>query len=276
MSGRVDKKPKRKRLDQAMVDRDLVADLDRARRLIMAGDVRVNSALCDVPGTLVDEQAEIAVRGAHYVSRGGVKLAHALDRSGAQVAGLVAIDIGASTGGFSDVLLQRGVARLFAVDVGYGDLAWKVRTDPRVTVLERTNIRNLRELPEGALADLAVIDASFISLEVVLPAALPLLTPTAQIIALVKPQFEAARDQVGEGGVVRDAGVHQQVLEETIGVAHRLGLSVAGLYASPITGPAGNVEFLLWLVRGEDLAGVDVDVVVENALREAQVVGLKS
>jgi len=268
MNQRRREKPHRKRLDQTLVERNLADDLDRARRIIMAGDVRVEGATCDIPGALVTPGAEIVVRGAHYVSRGGVKLARALDRSGAQVAGRTAIDIGASTGGFSDVLLQRGVARLFAVDVGYGDLAWKVRSDPRVTALERTNIRHLKELPGGAHADLAVIDASFISLDLVLPAALPLLTPEAQIIALVKPQFEAERGQVGEGGVVRDTAVHRQVLEEAAATARRLGLAVAGLYASPITGPAGNVEFLLWLKR-EGAADIDLETLIDAALAEA-------
>lgn len=264
-------KTRRIRLDQTMVVRDLARDLDQARRFIMAGEVRVNGNRCDIPGFLVTADAVVEVQGSRqYASRGGIKLAHALDRAHLDVNGLVAVDVGASTGGFSDVLLQRGVARLFAIDVGYGDLAWKVRSDPRVTVLERTNIRHLEALPEGILADLAVIDASFISLLLVLPSTLRLLRSDAQIMALVKPQFEAARDQVGQRGVVRDASVHRQVLVETVMRAQTLGLHVAGIYVSPITGPAGNVEFLIWLQRAVDTQPLEpVLPAIDSAISEA-------
>jgi 23S rRNA (cytidine1920-2'-O)/16S rRNA (cytidine1409-2'-O)-methyltransferase len=197
-----------------------------------------------------------------------MKLASALDAFGLDVDGLTAVDVGASTGGFTDCLLQRGAAHVFAVDVGYGQLAWKLRSDARVTVLERTNIRYLEELPGGARVDLAVIDASFISLALVLPPTLRLLKRPAQVVALVKPQFEAGKDQVGKGGVVRDRQVHRRVLEEILQMAEGLGLSIGGLTASPIRGPAGNVEFLVWL--GEGLAGaVATETWIERALAAA-------
>ncbi len=187
--------------------------------------------------------------------------------------GRSALDVGASTGGFTDCLLQHGAARVYAVDVGYGQLAWKLRTDARVVVLERTNIRHLQQLPDAALAELAVIDASFISLTLVLPPTLRLITPTASIIALLKPQFEAGQADVGKGGVVRDAKVHARVLHETVALAASLDLRVAGLIVSPLLGPAGNVEFLVWLVRdaGAPLPDRDasVDAMIAAALASA-------
>jgi 23S rRNA (cytidine1920-2'-O)/16S rRNA (cytidine1409-2'-O)-methyltransferase len=189
-----------------------------------------------------------------YVSRGGQKLAAALAAFAVPVTGKIAVDVGASTGGFTDCLLQHGAAQVFAIDVGYGQLAWKLRADPRVVVLERTNIRHLAQLPHGTLADLAVIDASFISLALVLPPTLNLLTGNGEIVALIKPQFEAGQKDVGKGGVVRETKVHARVLQETLDLATALGLTVAGLIASPLRGPAGNVEFLVWLRRTDDLA----------------------
>jgi 23S rRNA (cytidine1920-2'-O)/16S rRNA (cytidine1409-2'-O)-methyltransferase len=181
--------------------------------------------------------------------------------------------VGASTGGFTDCLLQRGAAQVFAIDVGYGQLAWKLRNDPRVVPLERTNIRHLETLPNDTRATLAVIDASFISLALVLPATLRLLTEDSHLIALIKPQFEAGQDDVGKGGVVRDARVHRRVLEETVALAANLGLTVAGLIASPLLGPAGNVEFLIWLRRREPLGRGDTppaDALISYALAQAQ------
>ena len=216
----------------------------------MAGEIEVNGVRADKPGHLVDAAATIAVRQPlPYVSRGGVKLAAALDAFALAVRNLVAVDIGASTGGFTDCLLQRGAACIYAVDVGYGQLAWKLRTDPKVVVLDRTNVRYLEALPGGVQANLAVIDASFIGLALVLPAALRLLSPEGQIVALVKPQFEAGAADVGKGGVVREPAVHRRVLHESCTAAETLGLHVAGLITSPALGPAGNVEFLLWLTR---------------------------
>jgi 23S rRNA (cytidine1920-2'-O)/16S rRNA (cytidine1409-2'-O)-methyltransferase len=204
-----------------------------------------------------------------YVSRGGLKLAAALQAFAIDVKDKVAVDVGASTGGFTDCLLQHGVRQVFAIDVGYGQLAWKLRSDPRVVVLERTNIRHLTQLPQAVLADLAVIDASFISLALVLPPTLALLTPQTEVIALIKPQFEAGQEDVGKGGVVRDAKVHQRVLQETLDLAPTLGLTVAGLIASPLLGPAGNVEFLVWLRRSHDLTP-KTDQLISAALEQAR------
>ena len=241
---------KKERLDRLVHGRGLAPSREQAQRLIMAGEIEVNGVRSDKPGHLVDAAATIAVRQPlPYVSRGGVKLAAALDTFAIAVHNLVAVDIGASTGGFTDCLLQRGAACIYAVDVGYGQLAWKLRTDPRVVVLDRTNVRYLEALPGGACASLAVIDASFIGLALVLPAALRLLSPEGQIVALVKPQFEAGAAEVGKGGVVRETAVHRRVLHESCTAAEALGLHAAGLITSPALGPAGNVEFLLWLTR---------------------------
>lgn len=259
----------RMRLDLLLVERGLCESREQARRLIMAGEVTVGADVVDKPGHLVPVEAPVLVRTPpRYVSRGGLKLEAALRDFALDVKGLVALDVGASTGGFTDCLLQHGAAHVFAVDVGYGQLAWSLRTDPRVTAIERTNIRYLTALPNGVLADLAVIDASFISLGLVLPPTLHLVTPDASIVALVKPQFEAGREQVGKGGVVRDETVHRRVLEETATLAAALGLAVAGLTVSPAPGPAGNIEFLIWLRRG-DLA-IDQVSAIEIALAAAR------
>jgi 23S rRNA (cytidine1920-2'-O)/16S rRNA (cytidine1409-2'-O)-methyltransferase len=242
--------PKKQRLDLLLVERELAESREQAKRLIMAGEVLVDDVVRDKAGQLVAGDAPIRVRNRlPYVSRGGQKLEAALDNFALDVTGLIALDVGASTGGFTDCLLQRGAASVYAVDVGYGQLAWKLRSDPRVVTLERTNVRNLQQLPDNILADLAVIDASFISLALVLPATLRLVKPTSQIVALIKPQFEAGKDQVGKGGVVRAAVVHRKVIEENCALAMTLALSVMGLTISPLLGPAGNVEFLAWYQR---------------------------
>ena len=241
---------KKERLDRLVLARGLAPSREQAQRLIMAGEIEVNGVRADKPGHLVDAAATIAVRQPlPYVSRGGVKLAAALDAFALAVRNLVAVDIGASTGGFTDCLLQRGAACIYAVDVGYGQLAWKLRTDPKVVVLDRTTVRYLEALPGGVQANRAVIDACFMGLALVLPAALRLLSPEGQIVALVKPQFEAGAADVGKGGVVREPAVHRRVLHESCTAAETLGLHVAGLITSPALGPAGNVEFLLWLTR---------------------------
>ena len=259
----------KQRLDLLLVERGLAESREQARRLIMAGEVMVDNQVSDKPGRTVGRDVELRVKTPlPYVSRGGQKLAAALDAFPVDVAGRVGLDVGASTGGFTDCLLQRGAARVFAVDVGYGQLAWKLRSDPRVVPIERTNIRHLEQLPAGALADLAVIDASFISLALVLPPTLRLLTPEAPVVALIKPQFEAGQDDVGKGGVVRDAKVHARVLHETVALAAELGFGVGGLIPSPLLGPAGNVEFLIWLVRrAADLPAVEplIDAALEAA-----------
>ncbi|WP_322511191.1 TlyA family RNA methyltransferase [Chloroflexus sp.] len=235
----------RQRLDMLLVERGLAETRARAQAMIMAGQVLVNGHVQTKAGTMVALDAQIDVRGGlPYVSRGGFKLAHALDQFTLDPAGLVALDVGASTGGFTDVLLQRGAARVFAVDVGYGILDHRLRTDPRVVALERTNIRHLTALPDNTLADCAVIDVSFISLRLVLPAVQRLIAPAAWIVALIKPQFEAGPQHVGKGGVVRDPAVHAQVLRDILDFAATQQLNPAGLTRSPITGPAGNVEFL--------------------------------
>lgn len=241
---------KKQRLDQLLVERGLAESSEQAQRLIMAGEVLVDEQVRDKPGQPVGVAAVIRVRQVlPYVSRGGVKLAAALATFGVVVTGRIAVDVGASTGGFTDCLLQAGAARVYAIDVAYGELAWKLRADPRVVVMERTNIRHLTALPDGVLADLAVIDASFISLALVLPATLPLLTAAGEVIALIKPQFEADKTQIGRGGVVRDSMVHQQVIEETVALLTSLDLTVTGLTLSPLLGPAGNTEFLIWCQR---------------------------
>ncbi|MEZ4677462.1 MAG: TlyA family RNA methyltransferase [Caldilineaceae bacterium] len=202
----VKKSKKKQRLDLWLVDNGLVESREQAKRLIMAGEVLVDEEVRDKPGQLIQPDATVRLRATlPYVSRGGTKLEAALNNFALDVAGLTAVDVGASTGGFTDCLLQRGAAHVFAIDVGYGQLAWKLRNDARVEVMERTNIRHLTQLPGQVVADLAVIDASFISLSLVLPATLRLLKPAAHIVALIKPQFEAGKGQVGKGGVVRQA-----------------------------------------------------------------------
>lgn len=242
-------KPSKERLDKLLVARGLAESSDQAQRLIMAGLVLVGDRPAAKPGHRIPVDAEIRVKERpRYVSRGGHKLAAALDAFGISPAGWVCADLGASTGGFTDVLLQRGAARVYAVDVGYGQLHWRLRTDPRVVVMERTNARLLDRLPEPV--HLVVIDTSFISLRLLLPAARRLLNQGGQIIALIKPQFEADRADVGQGGVVRDTSVHRQVLHDMVVWTAENAFSPQGLIPSPILGPKGNREFLLWLKPG--------------------------
>lgn len=249
----------RERLDKLLVDRGLAGSRERARAMIMAGQVVVADHRAEKAGLQVPLDADIRVKGEDipYVSRGGLKLAKALDEFDLRVAGRVAIDVGASTGGFTDCLLQRGAAKVYAVDVGYGQLAWKLRNDPRVISLEKTNIRSLTADRLGEAADLAVIDASFISLQKVLPPTLVLLAPTADIVALIKPQFEAGREHVGKGGVVRDPEIHRRVVEEISRFCSDGGLSVMGVVESPITGPKGNREFLLYIKKTHEAGQLD-------------------
>ena len=241
----------RERLDKLLVDRGLVASRERARALVMSGAVLVRGQLQDKPGTLVDPDAEITLRAEDhpYVSRGALKLVKGLDTFGIDPTGLVALDIGASTGGFTDVLLRRGATRVYAIDVGYGQLAWSIRQDPRVVVLERENVRNidLARVPEPC--DLAVIDVAFISLTLVLGKVAELLRPPLgkPIVALVKPQFEVGREQVGKGGVVRDEAVRRGAVDKIRQWATANGFAAGDDVESPITGPAGNVEYLLLL-----------------------------
>jgi len=234
------------RLDVLITEKGLVETRSKAQALIMAGKVRIDDQVVTKAGTQVLPDINVAVEeDLPYVSRGGLKLAGALDTFALDPSDAVCADVGASTGGFTDVLLQRGAARVYAIDVGYGQLAWKLRQDERVMVMERTNARYLESLPE--LIDLVTIDASFISLKLIFPAVVKWLKPGASVVALVKPQFEAGKKQVGKGGVVRDPSVHRQVLEKAVHDAAENGLTAVRLTISPITGPAGNHEFLLHL-----------------------------
>ena len=239
----------RERLDKLLVDRGHAASRERARAMIMARAVRVGDRIVDKAGTLVDEGAAIAVSGGDlpYVSRGGVKLAGALDQLGIDVAGRLVLDVGASTGGFTDCVLQRGARGAIAVDVGYGQLAWTLRQDPRVSLLERCNVRHLEasQLPDRP--DFAVVDASFISLTLILGRVAALVAPGSVIVAMVKPQFEVGKGQVGRGGVVRDPALHAAAVARVRDCALGLGLTVLGECASPILGPKGNREFFLAL-----------------------------
>lgn len=239
---------KRERLDLLLLERGLVETREEGRRKILAGDVLVNDQLATKAGTLIDRGAAIRVKTpSPYVSRGGLKLEKALREFAIDVAGKTVLDVGASTGGFTDCLLAHGAARVLAVDVGYGQLDWKLRNDPRVIVFEKTNIRHLAPESLPCSAELATIDASFISLRLILPKVHELLTPVHQIIALIKPQFEVGKGKVGKGGVVRDADEHARVIEEIQRAASDLGYDTAGLTESPLLGPAGNKEFLLYL-----------------------------
>ena len=241
----------KQRLDKLMLERDLAPSIEKARALIMAGQVVVGDHTVDKAGQQVATDADIRLRGENlpYVSRGGLKLRRALDQFGIDASGLVAVDVGSSTGGFTDCLLQAGAVKVFAVDVGYGQLAWKLQQDPRVVSMERTNIRTVTPDQLDEVPALAVIDASFISLSKVLPATVALLRPGGRIIALIKPQFEVGKGEVGKGGIVRDPAAHEQVIEDVARTASDLGLAVAGLCESPITGADGNREFLILLQK---------------------------
>ena len=242
----------KRRVDTLLVERGLAESRARAQALVLAGLVWSAGQRLEKPGTSLAPDTPLEVRGREHpwVSRGGIKLAHALDHFAVDPAGAVALDIGASTGGFTDVLLARGARRVYAVDVGHGQLAWKLRQDSRVTVLERANARYLsrEQIPEAP--DLIVCDASFISLTVVLPAALALAAPAARLVALIKPQFEVGKGKVGKGGVVRDPALHRDVCERIAAwLEAQPGWRVEGLTESPIQGPEGNIEFLVYARR---------------------------
>ncbi len=315
--GREDAGTGKERADVLLFDRGLAPSREKAQAQILAGLVYAAGSLVDRPGTKLPRDVALEVRGdaIPYVSRGGLKLEKALNVFDVPVAGRVAIDIGASTGGFTDVLLSRGAARVYAVDVGYGQLAWKLRQDPRVVVLERTNARYLTpeslaatvtmtlkagdrgsdrgdylgtDRCEGVpLPSLATIDVSFISLDRILPPVQSLLQPPGDIIALIKPQFEAGRGQVGKHGVVRDPSVHREVIKKVVAAASTLGLRAAGLTCSPVTGPEGNIEFLLWLRRAQSEVTETVgtpairsqetglDGVIEATLYEAEIIAAR-
>ena len=262
---------KKVRLDQLLVEKGLAASRERAKITIMEGSVFVDGQRVDKPGTAVDPEKQIEVRGAQlaFVSRGGKKLEKALQVFPVDPAGKRCIDCGASTGGFTDVLLRGGAAKVYAVDVGYGQLAWKLRTDARVVNMERTNLRYVtpEQIPEKL--DLAVMDVSFISIRLVLPAVRELLREDGEVICLIKPQFEAGRENVGKKGVVRDAAVHLAVLEQFREFFPAAGFTLCGLDYSPIRGPEGNIEFLAWLKKGaHDAPELDAAAVVAASHKE--------
>ena len=251
----------KERLDMLLVQRGLCDSRSRAQAVIMSGEVYVQGQKCDKAGTAVEVDAPIEIRGNQcpYVSRGGLKLEKALRDFGVDPTGYVCSDSGASTGGFTDCLLQKGARKVFAIDVGYGQLAWSIRNDPRVVCMERTNIRYVTQEQLGEPLDLSVIDVSFISLKIVLPAIQALLKPTGQVLCLIKPQFEAGKDKVGKKGVVREPSIHCEVLENFIAVAKELGFTILNLTFSPVKGPEGNIEFLghLSMAPGQ---GIEPDV----------------
>ena len=241
----------RVRADQLLVAQGLAESRTRAQALILAGNVFAGDRRVNKAGDLLAEEVELTVKGRDHpwVSRGGIKLNHGLTHFGIDVTGAVALDVGSSTGGFTDVLLSRGASKVYAVDVGTNQLSWKLRSDPRVMVHEQTNARDLTKdiIPEPI--DIVVCDASFISLAKVLDAALDLAKPAARLVVLVKPQFEAGREEVGKGGVVRDPAVHQRVCNDAVNWVQSKGWRVLGVETSPITGPEGNVEFLLGAIK---------------------------
>jgi 23S rRNA (cytidine1920-2'-O)/16S rRNA (cytidine1409-2'-O)-methyltransferase len=263
------KRRSKKRLDLLLVERGLAESRAQAQRSIRAGVVRVAGQVADKPGTQVVTDAEITLQARpRFASRGGEKLEAALVRFELDVAGLVAADVGASTGGFTDCLLQHGARRVYAIDVGYGQLDWRLRNDPRVVTMERTNARYLESLPEPV--DLVTADVSFISLRLILPAAVHWLRLDGQVVALIKPQFEAGRRQVGRGGVVRDPAMHRHVLAQVLDSAAGLGLGLRGLMPSPLRGPAGNVEFLARWELGAEALGTEAAIAACMAEVEAE------
>ena len=259
----------KKRLDVLLTEQGYADSRTKAQAIIMSGHVYVDGQKADKPGISYEETVQIEVRsgGCPYVSRGGLKLEKALRDFGVDPTGYVCSDSGASTGGFTDCLLQQGAKKVFAIDVGYGQLDWKIRSDPRVVVMERTNIRYVTTEQLGEMLDLSVIDVSFISLKIVLPVIKSLLKPeSGQVLCLIKPQFEAGRDKVGKKGVVREPATHKEVLDDFVTLADTLGFTILGLTFSPVKGPEGNIEFLAHLTL-DDLAGIrpDTAAVVSQA-----------
>ncbi len=258
----------KKRLDVLLVEQGYADSRTKAQAIIMSGLVDVDGQRADKPGTTYEESVTITIRGntCPYVSRGGLKLEKALRDFGVDPTGFVCSDSGASTGGFTDCLLQQGAKKVFAIDVGYGQLDWKIRSDPRVVVMERTNVRYVTPEQLGEPLDLSVIDVSFISLRIVLPVIKTFLKPTGQVLCLIKPQFEAGKDKVGKKGVVRDAQTHKEVLDDFVALTQEIGFKILGLTFSPVKGPEGNIEFLAHLTL-EDKPGIlpDTALVVAQA-----------
>ena len=257
----------KQRADLLLVARGLAESRALAQRLVMAGQVRADGQVVSKPASLIDEGAALVVEtGPRFVSRGGEKLAAALEAFPVQVEDAVCADVGASTGGFTDCLLQSGARRVYAIDVGHGVLHWKLRNDPRVVVMERTNARHIETLPEPVA--LVVMDASFISSAVLVPPAAGWLRPAGSLIVLVKPQFEAGRKEAARGqGVIRDAEVHEKVLLDLLPALERNGLALRGLIRSPVTGPKGNVEFLGWFEKGA-AGGIEIEQAVAKVIGE--------
>ena len=261
--------PKHQRLDHALVERELAETRSRAKALIMAGDVLVNDQQETRAGRNVGAEDSITLREKpRFVSRGGEKIDHALNAFNIAPEGMVAADLGASTGGFTDCLLQGGATKVYAVDVGYGILDERIRTDARVKSMERTNARYLESLPEPV--DIVVIDVSFISLSLMFPVVARILNPGGICVPLIKPQFEAGRENVGKRGVVRDPAIHEMVLRKAIEYAYNNGLGISGFIASPLRGPNGNVEFLAHLTKGEPGETANIDALVASALADAK------
>ena len=250
----------KKRLDVLLTEQMYADSRSKAQAIIMSGNVYVNGQKADKPGMSFEETVQIEVRGAvcPYVSRGGLKLEKALRDFGVKPEGYVCSDSGASTGGFTDCLLQQGAKKVFAIDVGYGQLDWKIRSDERVVVMERTNIRYVTPEDLGEPLDLSVIDVSFISLKIVLPTIKTLLKSTGQVLCLIKPQFEAGKDKVGKKGVVREPETHKEVLDSFVALANELNFKILGLTFSPVKGPEGNIEFLGHLSL-DDVEGIQPD-----------------
>lgn len=261
---------KKERLDVLLVERGLAASREKAKAAIMAGIVLVDGVKVEKAGTMVNREAEIRLTGETlpYVSRGGLKLAKAIEVFGLNLEGRVILDVGASTGGFTDCALQNGARKVYAVDVGYGQLAWSLRQDPRVVSMERTNIRHLSQEQLSEVPSVATIDVSFISLALVLPVVQNLLTDDGEIIALIKPQFEAGRDKIGKKGVVREAAVHREVICKVLQKAYELQLFVKDLTFSPVKGPEGNIEYLVYLSKQQGLRRLN-DETIENVVKEA-------
>lgn len=266
----------KQRLDIFLVENGLVSGRDLAKSLIMEGKVYVNNQKADKAGEQVSEKDKVELRGEtlRYVSRGGLKLEKAMNVFPISLEGCVAMDIGASTGGFTDCMLQNGARKVYSVDVGYGQLAWKLRTDERVVNMERTNIRYVTPEDIGEELDFASIDVAFISLKLVLPVAAKLLKDGGELVALIKPQFEAGRDKVGKKGVVRDSAVHQEVIENVTAFAQDSGFCVLGLEFSPIRGPEGNIEYLMYAKKSSCFERADftdeIAVLVEKSHAEAK------
>ncbi len=257
------------RLDKLLVGKGLVSSRHQAQGLILARQVSVNGQVVDKAGQLVPDDAQVKLKATcPYVGRGGLKLEGALDTFGLPVENKVALDVGASTGGFTDCLLQRGASKVFAVDVGYGQLAWKLQQDSRVLLLDKTNVRYLKPEDLGEQVELVTIDVSFISLTKVIPALFPLIKPAAEIIALVKPQFEVGKCAVGRSGIVKRLDQHRQVLTTLTLYIEDMGLSLKGVCRSPIRGAKGNAEFFLYITSQKTAAPVDTHKLIEQALEQ--------